>query len=108
MLFRSLRGGVRIFDICARFGGEEFVIVMPGATAAVAMQVAERIREAVEKHSAHEPLPITVSIGVGTLGARMGVDDLVRAADRALISAKSAGKNVVWIDDEGSGARQAE
>lgn len=103
-----LRGGVRIFDICARFGGEEFVIVMPGATTEVAMQVAERIRLAVEQHSAHEPLRTTVSIGVGTLSARMGVDDLVRAADRALISAKTAGKNVVWIDDEGGGARWAE
>jgi diguanylate cyclase (GGDEF)-like protein len=103
-----LRGGVRIFDICARFGGEEFVIVMPGASAAVAIHVAERIRRAIEQHSAHEPLPITVSIGVGTLGDHMGADDLVRAADRALIAAKSAGKNVVWIDDEGSGARQAE
>jgi diguanylate cyclase (GGDEF)-like protein len=101
-----LRGGVRIFDVCARFGGEEFVIVMPGATAAVPMQVAERIREAVERHSAKEPLPITVSVGVGTMGPSMGVDHLVRAADRALIAAKTAGKNVVWIDD-GDGPRRA-
>jgi diguanylate cyclase (GGDEF)-like protein len=95
-----LRSGVRIFDVCARYGGEEFVIVMPGATAQVALHVAERIRRHVEQHSAHDPLPITVSIGVGMLGAYSSVDDLIATADRALIGAKTAGKNRVWIDDQ--------
>ena len=93
-----LRGGVRIFDVCARFGGEEFVIVMPGATPQVAMHVAERIRRQVEQHAAHDSLPITVSIGVGMLSSHATVDDLVSAADRALIAAKTAGKNLVWLD----------
>jgi diguanylate cyclase (GGDEF)-like protein len=98
-----LRGGVRIFDVCARFGGEEFVIVMPGASSQVAMHVAERIRRHVEQHAAHDPLPITVSIGVGMLGTHPSVDDLVASADRALISAKMAGKNLVWLDGQSGG-----
>ncbi len=102
-----LRSGVRIFDVCARFGGEEFVIVMPGATSQVAMHVAERIRRHVEQHSAHDSLPITVSIGIGMLGSHASVDDLVASADRALIAAKTAGKNLVWLDGQ-SGSRPRE
>ena len=100
-----LRGGVRIFDVCARFGGEEFVI-MPGATPQVAMHVAERIRRQVEQHAAHDPLAITVSVGIGMLDADASADDLVATADRALIAAKTAGKNLVWIGGQGSRTRQ--
>jgi diguanylate cyclase (GGDEF)-like protein len=98
-----LRSGVRIFDVCARFGGEEFVIVMPGASAQVAMHVAERIRRHVEQHAAHDALPITVSVGVGMLGTHHGVDDLIASADRALMAAKMAGKNLVWLDGQSPG-----
>ena len=101
-----LRGGVRIFDVCARFGGEEFVIIMPGATAQVAMHVAERIRRQVEQHAARDRLPITVSVGVGMLDADATTDELISAADRALIAAKTAGKNLVWIAGQGSRVRQ--
>jgi diguanylate cyclase (GGDEF)-like protein len=93
-----LRGGVRIFDVCARYGGEEFVIVMPGASAEVATHVAERIRRQVEQRSAHDPMPITISIGIGMLQPHDAIDDLIATADRALIAAKAAGKNLVWID----------
>ncbi len=93
-----LRSGVRIFDVCARYGGEEFVIVMPGASAEVATHVAERIRRQVEQRSAHDPMPITISIGVGMLRPHDAIEDLIATADRALISAKAAGKNLVWID----------
>ena len=43
-----LRRSVRVFDVCARFGGEEFVIIMPGSTSENAMRIAERIRERIE------------------------------------------------------------
>jgi diguanylate cyclase (GGDEF)-like protein len=95
-----LRSGVRIFDVCARFGGEEFVIVMPAATPQVATHVAERIRRQIEQHSAHDPLQITVSIGIGMLDALASPDELVIVADRALMVAKSKGKNLVWIEGQ--------
>ena len=90
-----LRRGVRIFDVCARYGGEEFAIVMPGATRDMAVQVAERIRQGMHERSRMTPLPMTVSIGVGFLGADQSQEDLIAAADRALFAAKRAGKNVV-------------
>jgi diguanylate cyclase (GGDEF)-like protein len=90
-----LRRGVRIFDVCARYGGEEFAIVMPGATRQMAVQVAERIRQGVYDRSRVAPLPMTVSVGVGFLGVDQSQEDLIASADRALISAKRAGKNIV-------------
>jgi diguanylate cyclase (GGDEF)-like protein len=90
-----LRRGVRIFDLCARYGGEEFAILMPGATRHVAVQVAERIRRVVHERSAKGAAPMTVSIGVGLLAPDQSEEDLIGAADRALMSAKRAGKNVV-------------
>jgi diguanylate cyclase (GGDEF)-like protein len=91
-----LRAGVRIFDICARYGGEEFVIVMPGASIPVAQQVAERIRSRIERSFCHDLPSVTASVGVGMLTDRTTADELVDVADRALIAAKKAGKNMVW------------
>ncbi len=98
-----LRAGVRIFDVCARYGGEEFVIVMPDAPLPVAQQVAERIRARIERRFAHDAPPVTVSIGVGMLGRHAAADDLIDVADRAMIAAKKAGKNLVWTGKEGIG-----
>jgi len=91
-----LRAGVRIFDICARYGGEEFVIVMPGASMTVAQQVAERIRMRIERSFSNDFPPVTVSVGIGMLADHTTADELVDIADRALITAKRAGKNIVW------------
>jgi diguanylate cyclase (GGDEF)-like protein len=93
-----LRGGVRIFDLCARYGGEEFAIVMPATPRSIAIQVAERIRHRIHEYTRFDPFPITVSIGVGLLRSDDSPDDLVNAADRALIEAKGAGKNTVKSD----------
>ena len=90
-----LRRGVRIFDLCARYGGEEFAIVMPGATRNVAVQVAERIRRGIQDRSLQSAAPMTVSVGVGFLEPDHTEEDLIGAADKALMSAKRAGKNVV-------------
>ena len=90
-----LRAGVRIFDVCARFGGEEFVIVMPAASVTVAQHVAERIRARVERSFSRDAPRVTVSIGVGMLGNHASGHDLVDLADRALIAAKNSGKNLV-------------
>jgi diguanylate cyclase (GGDEF)-like protein len=90
-----LRRGVRIFDVCARYGGEEFAIVMPGATRQMAVQVAERIRQGMHDRSRIAPLPMTLSIGVGFLGTDPSPEELIASADRALIAAKRAGKNIV-------------
>jgi len=84
----------REYDTIARYGGEEFAAVLPGCSAALAVQVAERLRRAVEE--APTGVPVTASCGVATYpydGA--DVESLLGAADRALYSAKRAGRNRV-------------
>ena len=104
-----LRRSVRVFDVCARFGGEEFVIIMPGSTAESAMRIAERIRERIEAYRPADRLlasmRITVSIGLAVSETGTTVSQLLARADGALYAAKHAGKNRVRSD---KGARSAD
>jgi diguanylate cyclase (GGDEF)-like protein len=94
-----LRELVRDCDLIGRFGGEEFCILLPGATMVQALSAAERIRVNLsELRFAESSLRITASIGLvifdpPTPGT--GVSDLIAAADRALYEAKQAGRNTV-------------
>jgi diguanylate cyclase (GGDEF)-like protein len=94
-----LRRSVRIFDVCTRFGGEEFAVMMPGGTMESAGAIAERIRQRVEAYQRNEPdlvgLRVTASIGVAVSPPGVTARDLIERADRALYHAKRAGKNRV-------------
>jgi len=98
----TLRRSVRAFDVCTRFGGEEFAILMPGSSAASALQSAERIRQRIEHYrfdtlgipTEHRP---TISVGVAVLAGENSAQDLIARADRALYAAKAAGKNCVRL-----------
>jgi diguanylate cyclase (GGDEF)-like protein len=94
-----LRRSVRMFDVCARFGGEEFAIIMPGSNAESVATVAERIRERIESYRSAEPtmtdVRITVSIGIGVSSPNLSPRELINRADQALYLAKRDGKNVV-------------
>jgi diguanylate cyclase (GGDEF)-like protein len=94
-----LRRSVRIFDVCTRFGGEEFSVMMPGGTAESAATIAERIRQRVEMYQRSEAeltaLHVTASIGVAVSPPGVTARDLIERADRALYHAKRAGKNRV-------------
>jgi diguanylate cyclase (GGDEF)-like protein len=91
------RGALRRDDVIGRTGGEEFVVVMPGASAAVAVEVAERLRAAVERaewESVAPGLRVTVSVGATEWGP--GDDDfaaVARRADDSLYRAKERGRN---------------
>jgi diguanylate cyclase (GGDEF)-like protein len=102
-----LRRSVRVFDVCARFGGEEFAIIMPGSAVESAAIVAERIRERIEAYRPLEPgleqLAITVSIGLAVSTPEMTPRDLIARADHALYQAKRAGKNRVRIAGDAPG-----
>lgn len=100
-----LRGTVRRGDLVGRFGGEEFVVLLPEATPHEAEYVAERVRKAVAAlrvptmatdGKPHELHGLTVSIGVSTT-TRFGYElpDLLVAADAALLAAKAYGRNLV-------------
>ncbi len=96
-----IRSTVRGADLACRYGGEEFVVVMPDTTAEVAASVAERLRLMIEARpfqlrSGETPLMLTASMGIATLGP--GVDtpeQLLKQADRALYEAKNSGRNRV-------------
>lgn len=99
---RRLRVNVRGMDLACRFGGEEFVIVMPDTPAHVAADVAERLRAQIEEDgfvvsNGTHTLPVTVSVGVATLDREGGEDAkmLLKRADEALYEAKSSGRNRV-------------
>ncbi|MDB4951543.1 MAG: hypothetical protein JWM27_4192 [Gemmatimonadetes bacterium] len=88
----------RDMDVVARYGGEELVALLPGATAEVAAGVADRMRRAVadvEAGAEGGPLHVTVSVGVAEMEAGLAPQQLVARADAALYRAKHAGKNRV-------------
>ncbi|MBH0236584.1 PleD family two-component system response regulator [Methylobrevis albus] len=101
---RRLRKNIRGIDIACRYGGEEFVVVMPETDLKLGVMVAERLRERV----AGEPfsvargsklLPITVSIGLATVDRPNDTaDTMLKRADLALYSAKRCGRNRVVAD----------
>lgn len=93
-LFRSV---VRASTPVARFGGEEFVMLLPGVDSEAAMALAERVRCAISDFdwsTVAAGLTVTISAGV-THGAMSGVRELMRLADTALYDAKRAGRNRV-------------
>ena len=86
-------------DLVARYGGEEFSVILAETDSTGAQQIAEHIREAVERLPKVEgaELPMTVSIGIGTwtAGCEITLERLLFAADKALYQAKDAGRNRV-------------
>jgi two-component system cell cycle response regulator len=95
---------LREFDLTARIGGEEFVVVMPDTPIAAAQMVADRMRKMVAETDMRlrgaattSPQRVTVSIGVATLVDGEGGDELLRRADEALYAAKNAGRNRIMI-----------
>ncbi|MFO0232221.1 MAG: GGDEF domain-containing protein [Burkholderiales bacterium] len=88
-------------DHVARWGGEEFVVLMPGASLEDALAQSERLRTAVEGLTVAagqgRPVRCTVSIGLATAGHLDGFEQLVNSADRAMYRAKAAGKNRVAV-----------
>jgi diguanylate cyclase (GGDEF)-like protein len=100
---RILRESLRPGDAAARFGGEEFCVLLRDADAATAMVVAERIRAAVEQErfvvdTSSEPIAATISIGVACSPEHAeDVRDLLHRADVAAYRAKAAGRNQVVL-----------
>lgn len=106
-LAKVLQSVIRGSDHPARWGGEEFVIVLPNSTAMEAAVLAERIRKAVEKED-FQVGALTVSLGVAQLEEIDSPLSLARRADEALYRAKEAGRNRVECDDAHAMARIAE
>lgn len=101
---RRIQKNIRNIDLACRYGGEEFVIVMPDTDLTLAKIVAERIRSEIALHpfivqSGRNQIPVTVSMGVSCieLSDESG-DNLLKRADVALYQAKRAGRNLVMTE----------
>ncbi|MFN4350911.1 MAG: diguanylate cyclase [Hylemonella sp.] len=96
-----LRERLRLQDMVGRWGGEEFIAILPDTDAAGAQALAEALRVATEQASFSsiddQPIPMTISIGLHVLALSSGNqrDDMIGAADRALYLAKQNGRNRV-------------
>lgn len=91
-----LKEMVRVEDIASRWGGEEFIVLLPDTTREAAYTLAERIRSSFEKQaSSAAPLEVTASFGVVQLQNGETEDDLIRRVDNALYTAKNKGRNRV-------------
>lgn len=100
-----LRGHLRAEDIVCRYGGEEFLVVMPGADIVLAQERAESLRQRLDTLKVHfrgETLPVfTVSFGISCFPDHgQSTESLIRSADAALYLAKSSGRNCVKISNE--------
>jgi diguanylate cyclase (GGDEF)-like protein len=98
-----MTGVLRAYDMAGRFGGEEFVMLLPQTRAPDAFRIADRVRERIARQpivtSAGEQVPVTVSIGVAALdaGSSRELTDLLAAADAALYRAKACGRDQVQM-----------
>lgn len=93
-----LRDYARETDLVARFGGEEFALILPHTEAGEAAALAERLRSALEGRAWSGQYPITASLGVSELTPEMGdPDELVACADAAMYRAKAGGRNRVAV-----------
>mgnify|MGYP002780109240 CR=1 FL=1 len=94
----AVRGVLRDGDVAVRYGGEEILVVLPGTRLDGAMEVGERIRQAV----ARAPLPFPLTVSVGAASGEPGIDvpeAVFERADQALYRAKAAGRDRLVADD---------
>lgn len=110
---RRLAGAVRGYDAVGRYGGEEFLILMPGCDSTHLFDLGERLRRALADgpiQTTAGEVPVTLSVGAVCVSAGSEIhnyEELLRAADAALYSAKANGRNRVEIGFSARAAAQA-
>jgi two-component system cell cycle response regulator len=103
---RRLADNLRTVDMVARFGGEEFAIVMPDTTSEIALAAAERLRARIGEtpfsvsSDQAEEIKVTTSIGLAVASRHPDATDLLKRADYALYAAKRAGRDTVHLFPE--------
>jgi len=93
-IFARLEESLRAYDFVGRYGGDEFVMALPGNDAEGGAAVAERLRESVQGSGVGKVISaVTISLGVAQLEPGMNADGLLKNADMALYRAKNGGRN---------------
>ncbi len=99
-----IRQSIRTGDMAFRYGGEEFVLLLPGANGTLGHKIAERLRQQVEASSfshGKQEVPVTISIGISVKNPGTDSQTVFEQADSALYKAKQAGRNnVQWFAQE--------
>jgi diguanylate cyclase (GGDEF)-like protein len=93
---RVLKKTVRAYDTVSRWGGEEFLLLLPGVELEQAQRLAERVRLTVQSVKTDGVGTVTISAGVATLGSDYDFETTLRAADQQLYRAKQSGRNCVF------------
>jgi diguanylate cyclase (GGDEF)-like protein len=100
-----LSRNLRRYDQVCRFGGEEFVLMLPDTTPEEALPVVDRLREGLARQPVSLPdgsvIHVTASFGIAPLNAEQSVEDSIDKADKAMYVAKQAGRNLVRVWHEG-------
>lgn len=97
---RQINECIRQIDTAARYGGDEFAVILPNTSLADTIFVAERMVEATAQTPVYwekQPISLSISVGVGQYDANSSPEDMTNRSDQALYTAKKAGKNTVRI-----------
>ncbi len=101
MVARTLANALRVLDVACRWGGEEFVVLLPNVTGPTALEVAERLRMLVEnswiEHQG-ELIKVTVSLGCAVSVPGENAASVVNRADKQMYRSKNGGRNCVHLD----------
>ncbi len=99
---RLLQGGVRSIDSVGRYGGEEFLAILPETEAESAVAIGDRLRQRIGSHAFtfdDKKINLSVSCGVATYREDRDTSALIKLADQNLYTAKTDGKNMVYYDE---------
>ena len=97
MLFRS-KSIIRNTDIFARWGGDEFLILLPNTDINQALSMTERMRSCIQKNKYGEKVHVTCSFGLVSLRNDDNMESLLHRADKYLYKAKEQGRNIVAFE----------
>jgi len=102
---KRIKECIRQIDIAARYGGDEFAVILPNTSLGDAIIVAERMVDVVARSPAtwkREQIPLSISVGLGQYDADTNPEDITSRSDQALYTAKQAGKSTVRVFEPSS------